>query len=230
MWELASGQDVRTLKGHTRAVTAVEVTPDGKLAISASLDHTVKVWELMSGREVAAFAADARMTALAVGRDGLTIATGDYSGRMHFLRLEGYGLRQHRHDQGPDSAAVSSTSNLTAQDGAPNYHSEGFKGGLKEASYRATRMADDDLKRAHRHSSLHREELLRSTVCGCFYCLSIFPPAEISDWTDGSPVGLTALCPKCGIDSVIGSESGYDISIEFLTRMHEAWFERHHPL
>ena len=27
------------------------VTPDGKLAISASTDHTLKVWELTSGRE-----------------------------------------------------------------------------------------------------------------------------------------------------------------------------------
>jgi len=37
---------------------------------------------------------------------------------------------------------------------------------------------------------------------------SSVPPNEIQDWTDD---GDTALCPKCGIDSVIGSVSGYPI-------------------
>jgi WD40 repeat protein len=33
-------------------VTAVAVTPDGRLAISASNDKTLKVWNLKSGREL----------------------------------------------------------------------------------------------------------------------------------------------------------------------------------
>jgi hypothetical protein len=36
-----------------------------------------------------------------------------------------------------------------------------------------------------------------------------------------------ALCPHCGIDSVIGDASGYEISPTFLARMHEAWFKPH---
>jgi WD40 repeat protein len=43
---------VRILEGHKDAVTAVTVTPDGKRAVSASLDKTLKVWELGSGREL----------------------------------------------------------------------------------------------------------------------------------------------------------------------------------
>jgi len=85
---------------------------------------------------------------------------------------------------------------------------------------------------AHAHSSNHREEILSSEVCGCFYCMHIFLPAEILDWVDDDArnetevegVGRTALCPKCGIDSVIGSKAGYPITVEFLQTMHQHWF------
>jgi hypothetical protein len=78
-----------------------------------------------------------------------------------------------------------------------------------------------DVREAHKRSINHRDEVETSTVCGCFYCLSIFPPAEIVDWTDEDQ---TALCPKCGIDSVIGDRSGFPISTEFLATMRSHWF------
>jgi len=73
---------------------------------------------------------------------------------------------------------------------------------------------------AHRHCIRHRRELEASEWCGCFCCLAIFKPEAVQRWlTDG-----TALCPECGIDSVIGSASGYLITREFLERMHRHWF------
>ncbi len=88
-------------------------------------------------------------------------------------------------------------------------------------------MTTPDHIRAHRHSSNHREELLASEHCGCFYCCSLFPPTAIEEWIDEwQGVGQTALCPvfECGIDSIIGSESGYPITKEFLQRMKAYWF------
>lgn len=35
---------------------------------------------------------------------------------------------------------------------------------------------------------------------GCYGCLEVFKPSEIRSWTDD---GQTALCPRCGIDSVV---------------------------
>lgn len=74
---------------------------------------------------------------------------------------------------------------------------------------------------AHKHSIRHRSEIESSELCGCFYCGQTFAPVEITDWTDEDQ---TALCPRCGIDSVIGSASGYPIEGKFLARMHEHWF------
>ena len=75
---------------------------------------------------------------------------------------------------------------------------------------------------AHAHSIRHRCEIEASTSCGCFYCLRTFPPEQIQDWIRQEG---TALRPHCGIDSIIGDASGYEISATFLARMHEAWFK-----
>ena len=86
-------------------------------------------------------------------------------------------------------------------------------------------MVTPDYIRAHRHCSHHREEVLASQQCGCFYCCSIFAPSEIETWIDvWEGVGQTAMCPYCGIDAVIGSESGYPITPEFLNQMKSYWF------
>lgn len=86
-------------------------------------------------------------------------------------------------------------------------------------------MPTPDYVSAHRHSSRHRDEVLASQTCGCFYCCSIFRPSEIREWIDEwEGVGQTALCPKSGIDSVVGSESGYPVTVEFLEAMRVHWF------
>lgn len=81
---------------------------------------------------------------------------------------------------------------------------------------------------AHRHASHHKAEVRGSRLCGCFYCLETFPPSDIAEWV-GRPAD-TALCPKCGIDSVIGSRSGYPVGDRgFLRRMCERWFNLRRP-
>ncbi len=88
-------------------------------------------------------------------------------------------------------------------------------------------MDEPDYIRAHKNCIRHRDEILESDSCGCFYCSETFPPDRIVDWID-EPIdgGQTALCPNCGIDSVIGSASGFPITKPFLNAMNEYWFQR----
>ena len=87
---------------------------------------------------------------------------------------------------------------------------------------------DMDLEAAHKHCGSHRAAVMASDLCGCFYCRSTFKPDEILDWVDGDSAGTgkTALCPRCGIDAVIGSASGISLAPDFLARMREYWFDR----
>ena len=86
-----------------------------------------------------------------------------------------------------------------------------------------TRKRDEELELAHEESSYHKEDIKASDLCGCFYCRRMFNPKtkKIKEWIDG---GDTALCPSCGIDSVICSESGFPITKDFLQRMSDYWF------
>src|SRR5271157_5561593 len=43
---------IRTLEGHSESVLGVAVSADGRRAVSASRDHTLKVWNVESGREL----------------------------------------------------------------------------------------------------------------------------------------------------------------------------------
>jgi WD40 repeat protein len=87
VWELESGRELQTLKGHAYGVNAVAVTPDGRRAVSASADQTLKVWELESGAAIATFSCDASAQCCAVANDS-TIVAGDQGGRIHILALE----------------------------------------------------------------------------------------------------------------------------------------------
>ena len=78
------------------------------------------------------------------------------------------------------------------------------------------------VKEAHKFCRENRLALEQSSVCGCFHCLKSYPPKEITEWlSEGCG---TALCPHCGIDSVIAESSGYPITKEFLSEMNKYWF------
>lgn len=88
-----------------------------------------------------------------------------------------------------------------------------------------------DQESLHKYSSRNRDLLSRSNRAGCFYCQTLFDPKEIEDWIDGRQVetgelsdGVTALCPRCGIDAVLPSAAPIQLSEELLAEMHEHWF------
>ena len=63
------------------------VTPDGRRALSASNDQTLRLWDLESGEEIGTFIGEDRMFSCAIAADGRTIVAGDALGQVHFLQL-----------------------------------------------------------------------------------------------------------------------------------------------
>jgi WD40 repeat protein len=62
---------LRTLEGHSFLVHGVAVSADGRRAVSASQDHTLKVWDVESGRELRTLQGHSReVNDVAVSADG----------------------------------------------------------------------------------------------------------------------------------------------------------------
>ena len=59
-----------------------------------------------------------------------------------------------------------------------------------------------------------------SSQCGCFCCCQTFPAVDVTEF---APDGITALCPLCGIDSVL-PDSWIKLSGELLDQMQLHWF------
>lgn len=77
---------------------------------------------------------------------------------------------------------------------------------------------------AHKVCFRNRDAVMQSKQCGCFYCLSIFPPTEVTEWIKEDNDAYTARCTKCGIDSVIPDAFGFPLDAVFLATMKKWWF------
>ncbi len=70
--------------------------------------------------------------------------------------------------------------------------------------------------------SLNNKKLLSELdSASCFYCLNSFPTADIKEWVDDEK---TALCPICGIDSVIPNNLSLKVDNDLLEIMHKHYF------
>lgn len=80
-----------------------------------------------------------------------------------------------------------------------------------------------DLLKAHKASFENEWLIKKANKCGCFCCGMIFNATEIVEWVPDRNRD-TAICPYCGIDSVISDNAGYPITEEFLVKMQKYWF------
>jgi hypothetical protein len=80
-----------------------------------------------------------------------------------------------------------------------------------------------ELNAFYSHSIRNEESFLKSDFCGCFHCISIFPVADIKEMVVEKDGFRTAICPICGIDSVLGDAS-VEITAELLETMNGLYF------
>lgn len=82
------GSLIRTLEGHASVVTAVAVTPDGRRAVSASRDRTLRVWDLERGQVVRTLEGHIKaVTAVAVTPDGYNAVSASRDGTLRVWDL-----------------------------------------------------------------------------------------------------------------------------------------------
>jgi WD40 repeat protein len=90
LWDVATGKELATLKGHTSLVRSVAFSPDGKTLASGSGDFEspfaghdppgqIKLWDVATGRNIANLTGHAKLVfSVAYSPDGKTLASGSY--------------------------------------------------------------------------------------------------------------------------------------------------------
>ena len=52
IWDLDTKQPIRTLQGHTDAITSITYSRDGKRLLTTSFDNTARIWDVATGKEL----------------------------------------------------------------------------------------------------------------------------------------------------------------------------------
>ncbi|MDJ1170747.1 trypsin-like peptidase domain-containing protein [Roseofilum sp. BLCC_M154] len=93
LWNLATGESIKTLTGHQKAINTLVITPDGKTLISGSEDRTIKLWNLPSGelQKTLTGHRDA-VSALALSPDGQTLVSGGWDQQVIIWNLNTYEI------------------------------------------------------------------------------------------------------------------------------------------
>jgi WD40 repeat protein len=64
------------LKGHSDVVFCVAFSPDGKILASASGDKTIKLWDVVAGKDIATLRDTHSVLSITFSLDGQTLASG----------------------------------------------------------------------------------------------------------------------------------------------------------
>lgn len=82
---------------------------------------------------------------------------------------------------------------------------------------------EEELQAHHKRSSKNQSAIKSAEQVGCFYCLAVFPAAEVKEFIDNQPSG-DAVCPKCSTDSVIADDGTSEFSPELLQALRKHYF------
>jgi len=55
IWDIATGKEIFTLRGHSGGISSVRFSKDGDKIVSSSSDSTIRLWNVATGKEIAQF-------------------------------------------------------------------------------------------------------------------------------------------------------------------------------
>ncbi|MEG4421937.1 serine/threonine protein kinase [Microcoleus sp. LAD1_D5] len=110
LWNIHTGELIRTFYGHSGAVNCVAINPNGKILASGSYDRTIKLWNLETGQEISTLKGHSSLIrSLAFSPDGETLASGSQDNTIKLWNLKnGQEIRTLlRHSSSVYSVAIS---------------------------------------------------------------------------------------------------------------------------
>jgi WD40 repeat protein len=93
--DVTTGQYLNTLKGHAQTVWSLAFTPDGKTLASGSDDDTIRLWDVVTGKEIRTLKHENHVFSVAFTRDGKTLASGGEGGSIKLWDVKELSTLQH---------------------------------------------------------------------------------------------------------------------------------------
>jgi WD40 repeat protein len=89
IWDVQTGNLLRTLSGHIKGTECMAFSPDGKVLASSGWDGTFYLWDIQTGKQLKALPDTGAMAlAVAFSPDGGTLATGHWDGVVRLWDAE----------------------------------------------------------------------------------------------------------------------------------------------
>jgi hypothetical protein len=89
--------------------------------------------------------------------------------------------------------------------------------------YHVSMKKDPKLIELHSHATNNEIEILKSTNCSCFFCRQTYDARKVNDWVSDER-GVSAICPECGMDAVIGDACGIPLDKATLKELNLAYY------
>ena len=95
LWDVATGNELRSFLGHTRWVSSVAFSPDGLHIVSGSWDKTLKLWSVTTGKEIRSFSGHTgTVQSVAYSPDGRHVLSGSSDETIRLWDVDsGKGIR-----------------------------------------------------------------------------------------------------------------------------------------